>query len=84
MPTPLYLQNLNKNINAKTEFSFRPYQTFMEFSDNHYLNHPIYRGHGISYENRDLTIKYLNDNNNKNNAILKSYDKDFEILSKNS
>ena len=83
MPTPLYLQDWNKNINAKTEFSFRPYQTFLEFSDDHYLNHPIYGGHGILSENKELTIRYLNKNNEQNNAILKSYDKDFEILSKN-
>ena len=83
IPTPLYLQNWNKDINAKTEFSFRPYQTFMEFSDEHYLNSPIYGGHGITQENKDLTIQYLNKNNEKNNTILKSYDKDFEILSKN-
>ena len=82
-PTPLYLQNFNKNINTKTEFSFRPYQTFMELSDDHYLNSPIYNGQGIIQENKELTIKYLNKNNEKNNAILKSYDKDFEIISKN-
>ena len=83
MPTPLYLQNWNKDNNAKTEFSFRPYQTFMELSDEHYLNSPIYSGHGITQENKELTVRYLNKNNEKNNAILKSYDKDFEILSKN-
>lgn len=83
MPTPLYLQDWNKDINAKIEFSFRPYQTFMELSDEHYLNHPIYGGHGILSESKELTIRYLNKNNEKNNAMLKSYDNDFEILSKN-
>ena len=43
LPIPLYQQNWNKQITAKTEFSFRPYQTFIEFRHNHYLNNPIYQ-----------------------------------------
>ena len=82
LPIPLYQQNWNKQITAKTEFSFRPYQTFIEFRHNHYLNNPIYQGHGILPESNNLTQYYLNNNIKNNNKILKGYQQDYEILNK--
>lgn len=79
-PIPLYKQNWNNNINSHTEFSFRPYQTFFEFSDDHYLNNKIYNGHGILKDTNILTHLYIKNNTNTHKLELQSYNKDYDIL----
>jgi hypothetical protein len=79
-PIPLYKQNWNNNINSHTEFSFRPYQTFFEFNDEHYLNNKIYNGHGILKDTNILTQLYIKKNKINNTSLLQSYNKDYDIL----